>query len=170
MTNQGSLNSTHGAEDSVNLRRFSCGATSALVTAMALVTGLDAANSTRLTIIAGVLRFAIADNLTDSLSIHVYQESEGLDDTGALRAKLTNFAAGLALSLSFVLIVVLAPATIAVMVALVWGCCVLCVLTALLARQGNVPVAVEIGKHLALAAAAIAASKAIGGWLLRAIG
>jgi VIT1/CCC1 family predicted Fe2+/Mn2+ transporter len=170
MTNRGSLNSTHAAEGRVNLRRFSYGATSAVVTGMALVTGLDAANSTRLTIIAGLLIFAVADNLTDSLSIHVYQESERLDDRAAFRATLTNFATRLALSLSFVLIVMLAPANVAVMAALVWGCCVLCVLTALLARQRSAPVAVEIGKHLALAAAVIAASKGIGAWLLRAIG
>lgn len=159
-----------GGEGSVDLRKFSYGATSAVVTGMALVTGLDAANSTRLTIIAGLLIFAVADNLSDSLSIHIYQESERLDNRAAFRATLANFATRLGLSLSFVLIVVLAPVTIAVITAIVWGSSVLCVMTALLARERGVPVAPEIAKHLALAAAVIAASKGIGAWLLRAVG
>jgi hypothetical protein len=53
------------AEGGIALRHFSYGATSAVVTGMALVTGLDAASGTRLTIIAGLLIFAVADNLTD---------------------------------------------------------------------------------------------------------
>ena len=155
---------------SVDLRRFSYGTTSAVVTGMALVTGLDAANSTRLAIITGLLIFAVADNLTDSLSIHIYQESERLDDRAAFHATLTNFATRFTLSLSFVLIVVLAPVTIAVVAALVWGNSILSVMSALLARERGVPVAAEIAKHLGLAAAVIVASKGIGVWLLRAVG
>jgi len=155
---------------SVDLRKFSYGATSAVVTGMALVTGLDAANSTRLTIIAGLLIFAVADNLSDSLSIHIYQESERLDERAALRATLANFATRLGVSLSFVLIVLLAPAAVAVIAAVIWGNGILCAMTALLARERGVPVATEIAKHLALAAAVIVASKGIGAWLLRAVG
>ena len=154
----------------MDLRKFSYGATSAVVTGMALVTGLDAAKSTRLTIIAGLLIFALADNLSDSLSIHIYQESERLDGRAAFRATLANFATRLGLSLSFVLIVALAPTTIAVIVAIVWGNSILCGMTALLARERGAPVATEIAKHLALAAAVIAASKGIGAWLLCVVG
>lgn len=153
----------------VDLRRFSYGATSAVCTGMALVTGLDAANSARLTIIAGLLIFAVADNLSDSLSIHIYQESERIEGRAAFRATLTNFATRFALALSFVLIVALAPVKIAVIAAILWGSTILCVMTAMLARQLGAPVAAEIGKHLALAAVVIAASKGIGSWLLRAV-
>jgi hypothetical protein len=170
MSHQELPKSRNSAGGSVDLRRFSYGATSAVVTGMALVTGLDAANSTRVTIISGLLIFAIADNLTDSLSIHIYQESERLDNRAAFRATLANFATRLGLSLSFVLIVMLAPVTIAVFAAIVWGSGVLCAMTALLARQRDVPIAGEIGKHLALAAAVIAVSKGIGAWLLQALG
>jgi VIT1/CCC1 family predicted Fe2+/Mn2+ transporter len=154
----------------VDLRKFSYGATSAVVTGMALVTGLDAANSARLSIIAGLLIFAVADNLSDSLSIHVYQESERIEGRAAFRATLTNFATRLALALSFVLIVALTPAKIAVLAAIVWGSTILCVMTAILARNRGVPVASEVAKHLALAAVVIAASRGIGAWLLSAVG
>jgi hypothetical protein len=133
---------------------------------MALVTGLNAANSSRLTIIAGLLIFAVADNLTDSLSIHIYQESERLDERAAFRATLANFATRLCLSLSFVLIVLLAPGQAAVTAALAWGTLVLSAITAFVARARRASVSLEIGKHLALAAAVIVSSKAIGAWLL----
>jgi len=161
---------TVSTEARLDPRWFSYGATSALVTGMALVTGLNAANSERLTIIAGLLIFAVADNLTDSLSIHVYQESERLETRAAFRATVANFAARLSLSFSFVLIVLLAPVRVAVFAALVWGGLVLCAMTAFLARIRGVPVTTEIAKHLTLAAIVIAASKAIGTWLLRILG
>ena len=137
---------------------------------MALVIGLDAASSTRVTIVAGLLIFALADNLTDSLSIHVYQESERLDERAAFRATVTNFATRLGLSVGFVLIVMLVPAPMTVIAALVWGGSVLATLTTLLARDRGVSVGAEIGKHFALAVVVIAASRAIGAWLLRALG
>ena len=158
------------ARGSLDPRWFSYGSTSAVVTGMALVTGLNAANSSRLTITAGLLIFAIADNLTDSLSIHVYQESERLDERASFRATLANFATRLGLSFSFVLIVLLAPAQAAVSAALVWGTLVLSAMTAFVARTRGASVTVEIGKHLALAAAVIVSSKIIGAWLLRFFG
>lgn len=146
-------------------RWFSYGSTSAVVTGMALVTGLNAAKGSRVTIIAGLLIFAIADNLTDSLSIHIYQESERLDERSSFRATLANFATRLCLSLSFVLIVSLVPGQSAVAAALVWGVLVLAAMTAFVARSRGASLTVEIGKHLALAAAVIVLSKLIGAWL-----
>ncbi|HZR26694.1 MAG TPA: hypothetical protein VFA59_24080 [Vicinamibacterales bacterium] len=43
---------------------------------------------------------AVADNITDSLSVHVYQESENIEERAALRATLTNFAARLLIAAS----------------------------------------------------------------------
>jgi hypothetical protein len=44
------------------------------------------------TIIAGLLIVGLADNVTDSLSIHIYQESERLEQHAAFRATISNFA------------------------------------------------------------------------------
>ena len=153
----------------MDIRQFSYGATSAAVTGMALVTGLDAASSSRVTVVASLLVFAVADNLTDSLSIHVYQESEGLDTQAAFRATLFNYATRLGVSVGFVLIVMLAPATVSAIAALVWGGLLLGVMTALVARHRGAPVATEIGKHFALAAVVVIVSKGIGTWLLRTL-
>ena len=50
---------------------------------------------------------AVADNLTGSLSVHMYQESERLEEREAFIGTLTNFATRFIVCLSFVLIVTL---------------------------------------------------------------
>lgn len=132
---------------------------------MALVVGLDAATATPAAIVSGLLIVAIADNLTDSLSIHIYQESERLEKREAFRATLTNFGTRLGLSLSFVAIVLLLPMRIAVIVNLGWGFLLLIGLSSLLARDRHVAVMGEILKHVILAVCVIVASKAVGTWI-----
>ncbi|OGA48047.1 MAG: hypothetical protein A3F74_14315 [Betaproteobacteria bacterium RIFCSPLOWO2_12_FULL_62_58] len=63
----------------MHIRNFSFGAAAAIVTSMGLIIGLDAAAATKAAILSGLLIVAIADNLTDSLSVHMYQEAERLD-------------------------------------------------------------------------------------------
>jgi hypothetical protein len=154
----------------VELRQFSFGTTSAVVTGMALVAGLDAASGRRASIITGLLIFALADNLTDALSIHVYQESERLERQAAFRATLVNFATRLALTLSFVLLVLLVPPDFAVAASVAWGSGVLVALTVLLARERNAPVLPEVGRHLALALAVIVVSKLVGALVMHYTG
>ena len=83
----------------------SFGATAAIVTSMGLIIGFGAAGIARPTIIAGLLVVGLADNLTDSLSIHIYQEAERLEPRAAFHATLGNFATRLLISLSFVVLV-----------------------------------------------------------------
>lgn len=57
-----------------NLTRFAFGATAAIMTSMALIVGLGSANSGKTGIVGGLLIIAVADNLSDTLSIHIYEE------------------------------------------------------------------------------------------------
>ena len=140
---------------------ISFGGTAAIVTSMALITGLDAVGTVRSTLISALLIAALADNLTDSLSIHIYQESVRLDEREAFIGTLSNFITRLLGCLSFVFIVAVFPPHVVVLVAIVWGMLLLGVLTYLLARERNVGVLSEVIKHLVVAAAAIITSKAI---------
>lgn len=93
----------------VKATRFSFGGTAAVVTSMALIMGLQAAAATRPAIVSGLLIVAVADNLSDSLSIHMYQESESLEPKAAFRSTVTNFATRLLATLAFILLVVSVP-------------------------------------------------------------
>jgi hypothetical protein len=105
----------------LNPRAFTFGGTSAIVTSMGLIIGLESATATTATIVSGLLIVAVTDNISDSLSIHMYQEAERLDERAALRATIANFLARLLVALSFVIIVAVFPAFSAGIVALAWG-------------------------------------------------
>lgn len=147
------------------LTRFTFGGTSAVVTSMGLVVGLGAATAPRVAVVSGLLIIGLADNLTDSLSIHVYQEAQKLEAKSAFRATTTNFLARFLVTLSFVAWVLFLPPGVVGPVSLAWGLALLGFLSFFLARARNVPVVPEIAKHVAVAVAVIVVSRAVGVWV-----
>jgi len=141
---------------------FSFGASSAIVTSLGLIVGFAAANASTATILGALLIVALADNLTDSLSIHIYQESERLAPRAVFRGTLTNFATRLTVSLSFVLLVFALPVEYALPVAVIWGLLLLATLTCLVARRRRVSMARELWRHLAAAVLVLAVSRIVG--------
>lgn len=97
------------------------GGASGIVTSMALIVGFSAAGASLPPIIAGLLIVGVADNVTDSLSIHIYQESDRLKARPAFLATLSNFATRLAIALTFVLIVFVFPGAYALFASLARG-------------------------------------------------
>jgi hypothetical protein len=148
------------------ISRISYGGTAAIVTSMALITGLNAVGTGKSTLITALLIAALADNITDSLSIHVYQESERLDEREAFIGTLSNFTTRLLGSLSFVLIVVAFPPKVVVLGSIIWGMLLLGVLSCLLARERNVGILSEVIKHLVVASVVIIISKVIAYFLI----
>lgn len=147
----------------MRISNVSYGGTAAIVTSVALIFGLGAATATKSAIVSGLLIVALADNLTDALSMHIYQESERrLETSEAFMQTWRNFATRLALALTFVLLVLLLPVNWALVASAAWGLSLLTLLTWALARERRVSFAKELGKHFAAALAVILASRAIG--------
>jgi hypothetical protein len=146
----------------IKMSRISYGGTAAAVTSTALVSGLNAADAAKPIIVSALLIAALADNLIDALSIHVFQESEQLDQTDALTGTISNFAARLLLCASFVALVIGLPAAYVATAAITWGIALLATLTYLVAHQRNAKPIPEVCKHLLVAAAAISLSNWIG--------
>ena len=149
----------------LNPRRFSFGGTAAIVTSMGLIIGLGAARAEMATIVSGLLIVGFADNMTDSLSIHMYQEAEKLEGRAAFGATLANFVTRILVALSFVAIVLTLPKSYAGIVALAWGCALLAAISYILARARGFNPATEVVKHLGVAVLVIAASRVIGLWI-----
>ena len=145
--------------------RISFGGTAAVVTSMALISGLSAADATKPIIVSALLIAAFADNLTDALSIHIFQESEQLDQKNAFNGTITNFVTRLLLSISFVLLVVLLPLEHVAKVSIVWGMLLLVILTYLVARERKVKPLREVVKYLLVASAVIIVSTLIPNWI-----
>jgi hypothetical protein len=132
-------------------RKFSFGGTSAIVTSMGLIIGLGAAKAPPTTIVSGLLIVGVADNMTDSLSIHMHQEAEKLEERAAFKATLTNFVTRLLTAFSFVIIVLALP-KYASIIALAWGFLLLVGITYILARTRGVSPVREVVKRLRLTA------------------
>ncbi len=115
--------------------------------------------------VSALLIAALADNLTDSLSIHMYQESECLEQREAFVGTVTNFATRFSVCLSFVLIVALFRGHAATIGGIVWGMFLLTVLTYILARHRRVNAISEVAKRLSVALVIILVSKSIGHWI-----
>jgi hypothetical protein len=149
----------------LNPRKFSFGGTSAIVTSMGLIMGLGAAGAGAATIVSGLLIAGFADNMTDSLSIHMYQEAEKLKERAALKATFTNFLARILAALSFVAIVLGVSATFVGVVAISWGCLLLTAISYVVARARGAHPLLEVAKHLGVAFLVIMTSRIIGEWI-----
>jgi VIT1/CCC1 family predicted Fe2+/Mn2+ transporter len=113
--------------------------------------------------VSGLLIVALADNLTDALSMHIYQESERrLQAHEAFRATLSNFVTRLLLALTFVLLVALLPLSRAIVLSAAWGLLLLVALTWALARERKVGFVSEVLKHVGAALAVILVSRGVG--------
>lgn len=149
----------------IKTSRISYGGTAAVVTSTALISGLSAADATKPVIVSALLIAALADNLTDALSIHIFQESEQLDEKDAFSGTITNFLTRLLLCISFVFLVALFPFEHIAKVGMVWGTLLLATLTYLVARERKVNPLPEVLKHMLVAAVVIAVSIMIGHWI-----
>lgn len=154
----------------IDLRKVSFRAPAALVTGMGLIVGLNAATAAKSAIITSLLIIGIADNLTDSLSVHIYQESESLAERDAFRTTIANFFARLLVCITFIGILLMLPASAAILVSVIWGFLLLSLLSYFLARKRCVRATPEVLKHCIVALAVIAISRAIGDLLVAVIG
>jgi hypothetical protein len=145
--------------------KISYGGTAAVVTSMALVSGLSAAGASKAVIASSLLIAAFADNLTDALSFHIFQESEQLDQKNAFIRTITNFVTRLLLCISFVLLIGLFSLENASIVAIAWGIVLLVMMTYLVARERKVKPVPEVAKHLLVASVVVLASNMTGYWV-----
>jgi hypothetical protein len=153
-----------------HLTKISFGATSAIVTSLAFIVSLSGSVEPRMPIIGSLLVFAIADNISDSLGIHIFQESD-LKKPGVVNiSTLSNFATRFFMILSFIAIVYLIPIQVAVITSLIWGIAVLMTLSYLIAvEQARNPIK-DMLQHLAIAVLVIISSLLLRQWITAVFG
>jgi VIT1/CCC1 family predicted Fe2+/Mn2+ transporter len=146
--------------------RFSFGATSAIITNLGIITGLDTLTHPKLSIIGALLAIALADNMSDSFGIHIYQESEHLIKKEVWLSTLTNFLARLFVSSTFIVLIILLPIKLAAACSIIWGLLILTVMTYAIARQRKISPYSAILVHTIVAVLVVAASHFIGAFVI----
>jgi len=146
--------------------QYSFGATSAIITNLALITGLDAASNAKIEILAGLLVIAVADNLSDALGIHIHQETEFAKASEVWFSTFTNFSARLLISAVFILFVVIMPLQTAVVCSLVYGFAVLTIISVIVAHEKGRNIYLLVFEHVLIAVFVVIASHKLGHWIV----
>jgi VIT1/CCC1 family predicted Fe2+/Mn2+ transporter len=149
-----------------HLTRFSFGATSAIITCLAFIVGLARSSNPKLAIIGSLLVIAIADNISDSLGIHIYQESDLKKSEVVRTATLSNFITRFCVILVFILFVLFLPLLYASILSIIWGISLLILLSYYIAREQKVNPYKAIIEHVAIAVVVIIISNYLSAWIL----
>jgi VIT1/CCC1 family predicted Fe2+/Mn2+ transporter len=124
--------------------------------------GLRTGEHAKLSIIVGILVIALADNIADSMGIHIYQESECLKTREVWLSTFTNFITRLLVSLTFILLVIFLPIRAGIACSLLWGLLLLAAISYTIAKDRQANVYLVILEHLVIAIIVIIASNFIG--------
>ena len=144
------------------LENYILGTSAAIITNVSLIVGLGSAGASKKAILGGLLTVALADNISDSLGIHWYKQSEGCGERLSSLATALNFLSRLLVSFSFIAIIVICSIPQAMIVGIVWACVLLIVVSYLLTRSHAGNSGVEILKHVLIAVLVIVLSRCVG--------
>jgi VIT1/CCC1 family predicted Fe2+/Mn2+ transporter len=152
-----------------HLTKFSFGATSAIITCLAFIIGLSKAGDPKLSIVGSLLVIAIADNISDSLGIHIYQESDLKKSEVVRTSTFFNFLTRFLVILIFILIVLFLPILYAIIFSIVWGISLLTVLSYFIAKEQKVNPYSAIFWHVSIALLVIIISNFLSEWLMNIV-
>ncbi|MEM2908811.1 MAG: hypothetical protein QW590_02285 [Candidatus Bilamarchaeaceae archaeon] len=142
------------------------GVTSAVITTVGLIVGLDSSTHSQATVLGGIIVIAIADALSDALGIHTSEEFEGVHTTREIwESTVMTFIAKFIFALTFAIPIILLPLSQAVVVDVVWGLLLLVLLGHLIAKKEKESRIKVIGEHLVVAIVVIAAARYLGSWV-----
>jgi VIT1/CCC1 family predicted Fe2+/Mn2+ transporter len=130
------------------------GLSSATITTLGIIVGLYSSTNSLLAVIGGVLTVAVADAFSDALGIHIAKESEGnFSSLEVWQATISTFFFKFIFASSFLLPIMTLPIKQAVIVALVWGVCILVSISYMIAKDTKQKPAGVITEHLTIATA-----------------
>lgn len=135
---------------------ISFGLTSAVITTLGLMVGLDASTGSKEAVIAGILTIAIADAFSDSLGVHLAKESEGnFHSRQVWQATFSTFFYKLIFALTFLIPAIFLKSPWSLYVAIAWGTLILTVLNINIAKRNHEKPVKVIAEHLLIAAAVV---------------
>ena len=141
---------------------YSFGATSAVITGLAVIVGLSRTANPVMGITTALVVIAIADNISDSFGIHVHQESQKESIKEVRKTTFTNFVTRVVIVAIFVLPVILFPIKAAVILSIFFGMAVISTISYFIAKEQKAKPFRVVFHHLLITALVI-----IGSYLLR---
>jgi vacuolar iron transporter family protein len=144
-------------------RGISFGLTSGIITTLGLMMGLNAGTGLKLAVIGGVLTIAIADAFSDSLGIHIAEESSKRNGHRAIwEATISTFFTKFFVAASFIVALLVFELSLAIKINLLWGFILLVVFNFILARRRNENPWIVVSEHVLIAAVVVTITFFIG--------
>src|SRR6202142_4410901 len=131
--------------------KFSFGATSSTVTSLGIIFGLLTSGNPKASVIGSLLVIAVADNIADSLGIHIYRESTATKKENTRMFTISNFITRFGITLTFVAFFATLPLNYAATFCTVIGLGILVFLSYLIGAQRKTSIPREIAIHLGIA-------------------
>ena len=144
---------------------YSFGITSGIVTTLGLIVGLSSGTRSELAVIGGILSIAIADGLSESMSMHVSRKSENKDRLYIWESTFATLLSKFIVTISFAIPVLLTNLHMAVLIDIVWGLILLVVLSFLVSEFEGRKKWRDILEHLLVAILVVALSYVAGEWI-----
>ena len=147
---------------------ISFGLTTAVITSLGMIVGIHSATSSKLAVVTGIVVMAIADGLSDAVSLHTAEEAEVEKGRGKHTPKeiwLTTLVAFLSISgftLTFAIPILLFPLETALFLAIAWGMLLLVLVNFYIAQIRKENPIKLISEHILLAIFVIIVSHLVG--------
>ncbi len=143
---------------------FSFGLTSGIITTLGLMVGLYATTHSQTVVIGGILTIAIADALSDSMGMHISEESDKKNSAKQVwEATIATFLAKLVFASTFIVPVLLLALDTAILVSIGWGVLVIGIISYVIARDQKENPLHVIFEHLLITVVVIVLTHLVGG-------
>jgi hypothetical protein len=142
--------------------KFSFGATSSTVTSLGIIFGLLSSGNPKAGVIGSLLVIAVADNIADSLGIHIYRETTSTKKENTRMFTIENFLTRFGITITFVILFAFLPLDYAATFCVAIGFGILIFLSYLIGVQRKTSTIKEILIHLGIAIPVIVISHFLG--------
>lgn len=139
------------------------GMTSAIITTLGLMVGLNSGTGSKLVVIGAILLIAIGDSLSDALAIHISEESEAKHTLKEIwTSTYFTFLSKFVVTMTFVIPVLLLPLTTAIIISIVWGLGLIGIVSYKMAIEQKIKPWKVISEHMLIASFVIVVTHFIG--------
>lgn len=139
------------------------GLTSGIITTLGLIVGLHSGTHSKPVVIGGILVIAVADALSDSMAMHISEESEAAHSVKEVwESAISTFFSKLIFALTFLIPILVLDLHSAILVSIGWGLFLITLFSIYTAKQTKVKIYKVILEHLIIAIAVILATHYIG--------
>lgn len=141
------------------------GLTSGIITTLGLMIGLYSGTHSKIAVIGGIITIAIADALSDSLGIHISQESSGASIKKVWQSTILTFITKFFVAISFIMPFLFLTLEDAVFISVVYGIGLLGLFSYYIAVKRKEKPFKVILEHLTLAFLTIIITYLVGTWV-----